>query len=357
MEKPSTGYPDQLTELPRMAVKKASFKKPFLAGAAILLTAMACFFFVPALNTASRTTTLVVHRGMGFISIVDELYRNGSIQSKWPVLVTGRIIPRLHNIKPGRYSIPSGMSNFMLLFYLHTHPQDEVRVTLPEGVDLRKTARILSRKLDFDSTGFMAAASNSRLLLRHGIQAKNAEGYLFPGTYDFAWASSPEEAAGFLIKRFRKFYSDSLRAVATKQGMSETELLTLASIVEAETPLDREKPMVASVYLNRLKKNMRLQADPTVQYALGGAARRLYYTDLTADSPYNTYRHNGLPPGPICNPGTASIRAVLQPADTGFLYFVATGTGGHNFAESLKVHNENITKYRRARMDSTAEKH
>jgi UPF0755 protein len=335
-----------------MASKKASLKKPFLAIAVILTTAMACFFFIPGLNTASTATKLVVHRGTGFIPIVEQLYRNGSIKNKWPVLITGQMIPRLHNIKPGRYSIPPGMSNFMLLFYLHTHPQDEVRVTLPEGVDLRKIARILSRKLDFDSTGFMAAASDSRLLLRHGIKAKNAEGYLFPGTYDFAWASSPEEAAGFLVHRFRKFYSDSLKTVAASRGLNETELLTMASIVEAETPLDREKPIVASVYLNRLKKNMRLQADPTVQYALGGTARRLYYTDLGADSPYNTYRHNGLPPGPICNPGAASILAVLQPASSQFLYFVATGTGGHNFAESLKEHNENIIKYRRARRDT-----
>ena len=129
-------------------------------------------------------------------------------------------------------------------------------------------------------------------------------------------------------------------------------MLTLASIVEAETPLDLEKNMVASVYLNRLKKNMRLQADPTVQYALGGAARRLYYKDLAADSPYNTYRHSGLPPGPICNPGAASILAVLKPAESNFIYFVATGKGGHYFAESLAEHHANIKKYKSTLSDT-----
>ncbi len=331
-----------------MASKKTFPRNPLIVSMAALLTVLACFLFLPGLNTASSTTSLIVHRNMGVRAIVDELYRNGTINRKWPALVTVSIIPRLHHIKPGRYTIAPGMSNFMLMYYLHSHRQDEVRVTLPEGLDLKKVARILSRNLDFDSTSFMAAASSPSLLMRRGIMAKNAEGYLLPGTYDFAWASTPEEAAGFLIGRFRHFYTDSLKSIATKRGLNETGLLTLASIVEAETPLDREKNLVASVYLNRLKKNMRLQADPTVQYALGGEARRLYYKDLAADSPYNTYRHNGLPPGPICNPGAASILAVLNPAESNFLYFVATGKGGHNFAESLAEHYANIKTYKSA---------
>jgi UPF0755 protein len=335
-----------------MASKKTSRRKPLKAGLAILLLAFACFLFLPGLNTASRTTPLTVHKKMEVSAIIDELYRNGSINSKWPVQLTLNIIPRLHFIKPGRYTIPPGMSNFMLMYYLHSHRQDEVRVTLPEGLNLRKVARILSRKLDIDSTEFMAAASNPYLLIKHGVTAKNAEGYLLPGTYDFAWGSTPEEATGFLIGRFRHFYTDSLKSIAAKRGLNETSLLTLASIVEAETPLDQEKNLVASVYLNRLKKNMRLQADPTVQYALGVDARRLYYKDLAADSPYNTYRHNGLPPGPICNPGSASILAVLKPAETNYIYFVATGKGGHYFAESLTEHHANINRYKSALRDT-----
>ncbi len=331
-----------------MASKKTFLRNPLIVSMALLLMALACFLFLPGLNTASSTTSLIVHRNMGVKAIVDELYRNGTINRKWPAIVTVSIIPRLHHIKPGRYTIEPGMSNFMLMYYLHAHRQDEVRVTLPEGLDIGRVAHILSRNLDFDSTAFMTAASSPSLLVRRGIMAKNAEGYLLPGTYDFAWASSPEEAVGFLIGRFRHFYTDSLKSVTATRGLNETGLLTLASIVESETPLNREKNIVARVYLNRLKKKMRLQADPTVQYALGGAARRLYYKDLAADSPYNTYRHTGLPPGPICNPGTASILAVLKPAENNFLYFVATGKGGHYFAESLAEHNANIKKYKSA---------
>ena len=331
-----------------MASKKTFLRNPLIVSMALLLMALACFLFLPGLNTASSTTSLIVHRNMGVKAIVDELYRNGTINRKWPAIVTVSIIPRLHHIKPGRYTIEPGMSNFMLMYYLHARRQDEVRVTLPEGLDIGRVAHILSRNLDFDSTAFMTAASSPSLLVRRGIMAKNAEGYLLPGTYDFAWASSPEEAVGFLIGRFRHFYTDSLKSVTAARGLNETGLLTLASIVESETPLNREKNIVARVYLNRLKKKMRLQADPTVQYALGGAARRLYYKDLAADSPYNTYRHTGLPPGPICNPGTASILAVLKPAENNFLYFVATGKGGHYFAESLAEHNANIKKYKSA---------
>jgi len=331
---------------------KKNLPLPLVIGVALFLTAFASFLFIPGLNTSSRTTRLTVHRGMGFRTILGELRRNGTITESWPTLITVSIIPKLHHIKPGRYSIPPGMSNFGLMYYLHSHPQDEVRVTLPEGLDLSHVARILSRQLDIDSTGFMAASSDRKLLAKYGISASNAEGYLFPGTYNFAWASTPREAAGFLIGRFNHFFTDSLNKVASKRGLNTTELLTLASIVEAETPVNDEKPVVASVYLNRLKKKMRLQADPTIQYALGGTARQLYYKDLVVDSPYNTYRHNGLPPGPICSPGAASILAVLNPTESRFLYFVATGKGGHHFAESLAEHAINIKKYREARRDT-----
>ncbi|NTV92737.1 MAG: endolytic transglycosylase MltG, partial [Chlorobiaceae bacterium] len=294
----------------------------------------------------------VVHKGKGFMSIAYSLYMSVAIRNRWQLVVTGRLIPGLHNIKPGRYSIPPGLSNFSLLRYLHTHHQDEVRITIPEGLEQREIARRMAGKLDMDSSRFMHAANNAAILAKYRIPGKSAEGYLFPGTYDFAWGSTPDEVVGFLVGRFRRFYSDSLQRSAAAKGLSETSLLTLASIVEAETPLDEEKPLVASVYLNRLKKGMRLQADPTVQYALGGAPRHLFYKDLAIDSPYNTYRWSGLPPGPICNPGTASILAVLNPEETSFIYFVATGKGGHYFAETISGHQANIRKYKAAKNEA-----
>jgi len=325
------------------------FRKSLIAALLLATSVFSSILFIPGLNTSEKVTAITVHRGMGFMRIVEEMQKSGTISSRWQTIMTGRSLPGFHKIKPGRYSIPPGLSNFQLLYFLRTHPQDEVQITIPEGLEQREIARLLASRLDMDSIRFMSAVQNRRFLDRYGIRNNSAEGYLFPGTYHFAWADTPEEAAGFLVRQFRSFYNDSLKKRTSSQGLTESALLTLASIVEAETPLDAEKPIVASVYLNRLKKNMRLQADPTVQYALGQEARLLFYKDLKVDSPYNTYRHDGLPPGPICNPGSASILAVLYPSQTEYLYFVATGTGGHYFSSTLAGHEQNIRKYRAAR--------
>ncbi|NTW52293.1 MAG: endolytic transglycosylase MltG [Chlorobiaceae bacterium] len=322
---------------------------------AILASIMALIVilpFMPAINsvrTQGEPATINIHRGTGFRQIVDKLQEAKVIRFRWPLLLTGTIFPELHKIKPGRYTVPLNLSTFSLLQHLHSSPQDEVRLMIPNGIEQRKIAAIVAANLDIDSTAFMATSRDRKLLSSLGIKGETTEGYLFPGTYNFPWASTPREVITFLAGRFRAFYTDSLRQAASKAGMSELQLMTLASIVEAETPVDGEKPAIAGVYLNRLKKNMRLQADPTVQYAIDGDARRLYFKDLEIDSPYNTYRHAGLPPGPICNPGPASIRAVLNPAKSNYLYFVATGQGGHAFSSTLAGHGQNIRRYRAAR--------
>lgn len=324
--------------------------------AALAALAFSTALFLPGLNTAEKETGITIRRGMPFRAITEELRRAGSIKATWPLLVAARIVPDWHKIKPGRYRIPPGLSIAGLLDFLHAHPQDEVRITIPEGLDIEATARLLASGLDQAPERLLDTFRDSTFLHRHGIAAASAEGYLFPGTYNFAWASTSEEAASFLIGRFRFFFSQRLQALAAQRGLDETELLTLASIVESETPLDREKPLVASVYLNRLRRGMRLQADPTVRYALKAGARRLLYKDLEVDSPYNTYRHGGLPPGPICSPGEAALLAVLEPAETPYLYFVATGNGGHRFARTLKEHQANVRNYRRVRAARGTEK-
>ena len=324
---------------------------PRVALLAIVI-AVAALLFVPGVNTMQPTeerAAITVHRGEGFRQIVEALHDAGAIRFRWPLLTAGALIPPLHKIKPGRYLLTGNHSTVSLLWHLHTHPQDEVRIMIPNGFEQRKIARIIAANLDIDSTAFMAASRDPRLLASLGIEGRSTEGYLFPGTYNFAWGSTPKEVITFLTGRFRAFYSDSLRQAAARAGFDENSLLTLASIVEAETPIDAEKPLIASVYLNRLKKKMRLQADPTVQYAIPGESRPLYYKDLAIDSPYNTYRKAGLPPGPICNPGEASIRAVLNPAKTDYIYFVVNGRGGHTFATTLDGHARNVQRYRAAR--------
>jgi UPF0755 protein len=318
----------------------------------VLFIAGAIFF--PGINSMpsdGTPATIAVHRGDGFRRIVEKLHEAKAVRFRWPLLATGALIPQLHKIKPGRYSIPGNLSTLNLLRYLQSRPQDEVQLMIPNGVEQKKITGIIAASLDIDSTAFMEASRDRKLLASLGIQGKDTEGYLFPGTYNFPWASTPKEVIAFLAGRFRAFYSESLKQDTARAGLDETRLLTLASIVEAETPIDAEKPLIASVYLNRLRKKMRLQADPTVQYAIAEDNRPLYFKDLAIDSPYNTYRHAGLPPGPICNPGPASIRAVLHPAKTDYLFFVATGRGGHAFASTLADHNRNIRRYRIARKE------
>ena len=339
-----------------MPEKTASRPLSLTAGVVILtLILLAIFFFVPGWNVNPEGLggkKIVVHRGDGLRRIVGSIQENGGARYQTPLLVTAYLFPGLRNIKPGRYTIPPGHSNYSLLAYLHDRPQDEERITIPEGLRKERIAAIVSSRLDMDSLSFMQSATDSTLLSSLDLQESGIEGYLFPGTYNFAWASTPEEVIAFLVGRYRAFLTDSLRALAGQRGLDEHEMLTLASIVEAETPLDSEKPRIAGVYLNRLKKNMRLQADPTVQYALGDKPRRLLYTDLDIDSPYNTYRRRGLPPGPICSPGALAILAVLKPEETSYLYFVADGKGGHRFARTIAEHAANVRQYRRVRLEA-----
>ncbi len=222
-------------------------------------------------------------------------------------------------------------------------------LTIPEGANLFDIAqRVQAAKLG-SYAGFLAAAEQSGALVG-GLDpsAKSLEGYLFPDTYHFAPSATPEQMLGAMVRRFEQ--------EAARLGLEGDvhRKVTLASLVERETPIDAERPMVASVLLNRLDRGMALDTDPTVIYAalLAGRYRgTIYQSDLVAESPYNTYRHVGLPPGPICNPGAVSLRAAMAPARTRYLYFVAAGSdprGKSRFAETLEEHERNVAAYRQS---------
>jgi UPF0755 protein len=185
-----------------------------------------------------------------------------------------------------------------------------------------------------------------------GIEAASLEGYLLPDTYGFSWQQDEKEIVREQVGEFRQFFVDSLVARAAVLGWSVHQVITFASIVEGEALIDNERPIIAGVYLNRLQRGMRLEADPTIQYILDDGPRRLLYADLRRDSPYNTYRYAGLPPGPINNPGRKSILAALYPSRHDYLYFVANTRGGHWFARSYAEHQANVRRYRRDRTRS-----
>lgn len=222
-------------------------------------------------------------------------------------------------------------------------------LTIPEGANLFDIAqRVQGAKLGSYAAFLLAARGHAELVRGLDPSAASLEGYLYPDTYHFTPNATPEQMLAAMVKRFRQ-----AAAVLGLEGNLH-RVVTLASLVERETPMQAERPMVASVMVNRLDLGMPLETDPTVIYAalLAGQYRgTIYRSDLAADSPYNTYRHAGLPPGPICNPGAVSLKAAMSPAKTKFLYFVAAGSDPHGrsrFASTLEEHEKNVAAYRQA---------
>ena len=220
-------------------------------------------------------------------------------------------------------------------------------VTIPEGFSLTSIAQLIGRALSVPPESVMIAAGDTALRHRLDVPTPTLEGYLFPDTYTFAEGTSPAEAVRTLVARFEQVWKPEWDARLQKLTMSRHDIMTLASIIEKEARLAEERPVISAVYHNRLKIGMLLQADPTVQYALGKHVDRVLYRDLEVDSRYNTYKHVGLPPGPIASPGAASIEAALYPANVPYLYFVAHPDGHHEFRQTFSEHTEARAQIRR----------
>jgi len=317
----------------------------------ITLTAGYIYLFKSSLNSVQydEPKLIKIHRGYSYRDVVNELHKQGVIKHKEPMLFLARLTPETRHIKPGRYYVPSGMTCSELVLYLYSRKQDEAKIRIPDGCYGWDVAKIIGENLDTDSASFMQAFSDPKLLKELGVDAPNFEGYLLADTYNLPWALTAEDALRFLVGRFRQFYNDSLRARAERMGLTELEVLTLASIVQRETGSKEEMPIVAGVYLNRLKKGMKLQADPTFIYAAilandyDGNPNTPRHRER--DSPYNTYKYTGLPPGPIGNPTRDAILATLYPKKTDYLFFVATGYGGHNFSRTYDEHSRYAQLY------------
>jgi UPF0755 protein len=219
------------------------------------------------------------------------------------------------------------------------------RVTIPEGLTVIEVAELLAKMAIVEKKQFLAAAENPELLSSLGLQEKGIEGYLFPNTYHFTPATPPREILLAMTEQFRKAFEPLASHQNESNGLTSHEVLTLASIIEKETGLDAERPLVSAVFHNRLKLKMPLQSDPTVIYGLKDFNGNLTRKDLQDPNPYNTYRIPGLPPGPICNPGFSSLKAALYPAPVPFLYFVSKNDGTHLFSESLESHSQAVKSY------------
>ncbi len=255
-------------------------------------------------------------------------------------------------IQAGSISLASGQSMFELIQALSHAKSVGVPVVIREGLTSMDIAGILQHSIGADSAEFMAVVRDTVLIRELKLSAPTLEGYLFPDTYLLATGSDLRRIARRMVANFRSHLPKDAEARSQSLGLSLHQALTLASIVEWETMLNSEARTIASVYLNRIKRGMLLQADPTVSYALGKGPSRLYFSDLKVDSPYNTYRYAGLPPGPINNPGKFSLEATLTPENTAYLYFVARGDGTHAFTSTLSDHLDAKQQLDRLRRES-----
>ncbi len=248
-------------------------------------------------------------------------------------------------LRSGEYLLPAGVTPYGVIGILVRGRQVLRRVTIPEGLTVAEIAgRLAAAGVVADRHRFLALCRDAALCRRLGIPAGTLEGYLFPDTYSFARHTDPRRVIEVMVRRGEEVWQEL--TAGQEPDMGRHAVLTLASIVEKETSLPEERPLVAGVFLERLRRGMRLQADPTVIYGVGAFGRPLTRRDLAAATPYNTYRHTGLPPGPIANPGRAAIASVLRPQQ-GYLYFVSRNDGSHVFSRTLREHNRAVQRYQR----------
>jgi UPF0755 protein len=253
-----------------------------------------------------------------------------------------------NRLRAGEYSFRGGKTPLAIINFLKNGKVLYRSVTIPEGLEMLRIAEILAAGEWVNRSRFMDLGTDPDFVKEMGIEADSLEGYLFPDTYYLSRGQQDEkEIIRMMIsKHFKVFKEITESGDTVLQGHTHHEIITLASIVEKETGLPDERPLVASVFLNRLAKGMRLQADPTVLYGLSEHAGPVTQAELKNTTPYNTYIIKGLPPGPICNPGKAAIQAVLFPAKTDFLFFVSKDDSSHYFSKTLKEHNRAVSKSR-----------
>jgi len=255
---------------------------------------------------------------------------------------------RGRNLKAGEYRFDRALTPLDVVGMLARGDVYTLRLTFPEGLSIEEMAKLYESHGFGKASEFVAAARNVNRIRELDAKASDLEGYLFPETYSLPRQTPAARLVDLMVDRFLAVYDDTLRARASAAGLTTRQAVTLASLVEKETGKPEERPIVAAVYRNRMKVGMPMQADPTIVYALSKAHRydgNIRREDLSLDSPYNTYRYAGLPPGPIASPGKASLEAALMPADVQYLYFVSRNDGSHVFAQTLDEHNANVRKF------------
>lgn len=309
---------------------------------------IAAEFLIP-LPTGTKTVEIQIPEGSTFRQAVEILAKENLMRDKNIFLLIGRLTGLHRKIRAGFYSITGAMNPLDVLMLLKDGQIVEYDITVVEGDSLLEIREKLVEKNIVDRQTFRKIARDSRFLKSFNIDAPSIEGYLFPDTYKLPKGIEPQNALAMMINGMRAKYSAKLRERAAELGLTENEVLTLASIIEKEAIINSERPLISAVYHNRLKKRMQLQADPTAIYGIKSSKERITISDLKRKTPYNTYVIKGLPPGPIASPGIKSIEAALYPADERYLYFVSNNDGTHQFSVTSEEHIAAVKAYREMR--------
>ena len=325
--------------------------------AAIVLTAGLLFLGLqawwiltpaPGVRSGPRIVEIPAHRG--FLEVARQLDAAGVIRSPLGFMLLTIARGSMRSLKAGEYQIPQGANTLTVLALIEGGQVLQHNVVFREGSTLAELARQLENERLATADDILRVARDGPFLRTLEVPADSVEGYLFPDTYQFVKGMMPEEILARMVARLRERISPEILAAARARDLSMHQLLTLASIIEKEAVERREMPLISAVFWNRLKLDMPLQADPTVQYAVGKDRQRLTRDDLLTDSPFNTYRRAGLPPGPIASPSLPAIQAAANPASVNYLYFVATGDERrHRFSSTLADHNAAVALYRLGR--------
>jgi UPF0755 protein len=297
-------------------------------------------------NPSGPPTRVVIPAGVGFRAVADSLARANLISFPRAFGLYAAARGRDRNARPGTYILRRGSSWNRILDALAVGRGMVRSVTIPEGWSLAQIAPQIGRVLELPAESLEAAVRDTALLRELDIPSPTVEGYLFPETYLFPVGTSARGAVRLMVNEFERRWTPDWDERARALPMSRHDVLALAAIIEKEAKVPEERSVISAVYHNRLKKGMLLQADPTVQYALGRHVARVLFRDLAVDSKYNTYRYKGLPPGPIASPGTPSIEAALYPADVPYLYFVAHPDGHHEFRRTFAEHAKAVAMVR-----------
>jgi UPF0755 protein len=288
---------------------------------------------------------IIIEPGQKFKSLSQILHQKGVIHHPAKFRFFSRINGYDKHIKAGEYILSPTMTPKTILEILVMGRVRLHRLTIPEGHNLRQVAQVVSQAGFGTQEDFFNAATNADLVRSKGIDAQTFEGYLFPDTYYFTKDATAEKIISSMVKRFWSVFKPEWKNRAKTLGFTIHQVVTLASIIEKEAGVAIERPVISSVFHNRLKRRIRLESDPTVIYGIEDFNGNITRRDLAEDTPYNTYRIKGLPPGPIANAGTKAIEAALYPAETQFLYFVSKKNNTHRFSTNLKDHNRAVQKY------------